>query len=88
MTRTALAFCLSGAALLVGCDQIGSTFQSAPITTTSIEGKVRGSRSGGEQVRVWRDPDTGCQYLLWDGRRRGSMTPRLTAEGRPMCKPG
>lgn len=73
-------------AVLGGCDSVGNTFQSEPITTNTVEGKLRGRRAGGEQVRVWRDPDTGCQYLLWERRRQGGITPRLMPDGRPMCR--
>ncbi len=86
LARATLMFCLLGTALLAGCDKMGSTFQSAPISTTTVEGKTRSARRGGEEVRVWRDPDTGCEYLLWERRQRGSMTPRLKPDGRPMCR--
>lgn len=85
--RTTLALCFWGAVMLAGCDQQGSPFQSETIKTTTLEGKVRGVRSGGEQVRVWRDPETGCQYLLWERRSLGNMTARLNPEGRPLCGP-
>ena len=83
-TTVALALALAGAIMLAGCDRFNTS--AAPITTDTVEGKIRGNRNGGEEVRAWRDPDTGCQYLLWERRGRGSMTPRLTAEGRPMCR--
>lgn len=86
MTRKTLAFGLISLVLLAGCEKLSSEFQSAPIKATTIEGKVRTARGGGEEVRVWRDPETGCEYLLWEGKRKGSMTPRLTSDGRPMCK--
>jgi hypothetical protein len=88
MARGLVLSCLAGAVLLSGCDQWGSSFQTAPIKTDNVEGKMRGRRGGGEQVRVWRDPGTGCQYLIWESRRRGGMTPRLTSDGRPMCRAG
>ncbi len=81
MTRLQ-AFCLFGAIALTGCDR----FESQPINATNVEGKVRSSRNGGEEVRVWRDPETGCQYLLWERRQRGAMTPRLGSDGKPICK--
>ncbi|MGP7794524.1 DUF6440 family protein [Sphingomonas sp. CLY1604] len=69
------------AASAAGCDN----FKSEPINASNVEGKVRSQRSGGEEVRVWRDPQTRCQYLLWEGRRKGAMTPRLAPDGRPIC---
>lgn len=85
MMRPTMILCVTSAILLTGCDQTGSPFSAEPIKATKLEGKIRGSRSGGEQIRDWRDPETGCRYLLWEGARKGGMTPRLTADGRPMC---
>ena len=85
MTRSALPFCLLAAIPVTGCDQNGSPFKTESIKTATVEGKIRSRRSGGEEIRVWRDPETGCQYLLWERRRMGAMTPRLTAGGQPMC---
>lgn len=87
MLRTTLIICVSSAMMLAGCDQNGSPFGSEPIKAAKLQGKIRGTRSGGEQIRDWRDPDTGCRYLLWEGARQGGMTPRLTPDGRPMCGP-
>ncbi|WP_370655243.1 DUF6440 family protein [Sphingomonas aurea] len=80
--RSALAFSGFIAVALTACDK----FDAAPINATTVEGKVRSARAGGEEVRVWRDPETGCQYLLWERRQRGAMTPRLAPDGRPICK--
>lgn len=85
MKMPVLALCLVGATPLAGCDRLDSSFEPAPIKTATVEGKVRSRRTGGEEVRVWRDPETGCQYLLWERKHRGGMTPRLAADGRPMC---
>jgi hypothetical protein len=88
MMRTPLILCFSSALLLAGCDQNGSPFQSEPIKTKRLEGKILGKSNGGEEIRAWRDPETGCHYLLWRGRRsEGGITPRLTPDGRPMCGP-
>jgi hypothetical protein len=86
LRRATLALCGS-AVMLAGCEKLTTTYQSAPIRTERVEGKMRGGRAGGEQVRVWRDPETGCQYLVWERRQRGAMTPRLRPDGRPMCGP-
>lgn len=86
MSRLARIAVLAGTIALAGCDTFDSSFRSAPINATTVEGKVRSRRAGGEEVRVWRDPETGCQYLLWERRQRGSMTPRLGPDGRPVCK--
>lgn len=82
MTRGVVAWCLLGAAALSGC---GESFRSEPIDATTVDGKIRTRRAGGEEIRVWRDPETGCQYLLWERRQRGGITPRLKADGRPVC---
>ncbi len=83
--RATFVLCLLAAPALAGCDKFDSSFQAAPINASTVDGNVRGRRSGGEEIRVWRDPETGCQYLVWERRRTGSMTPRLKADGRPMC---
>lgn len=85
MKRAVHMICVSSMMLLAGCDGWGPSIRSQPINAETIEGKVRGRRGGGEEVRVWRDPDTGCQYLIWERRQRGGMTPRLQRDGRPMC---
>jgi hypothetical protein len=85
MKTSTIALCLVGATPLAACDRIDTSFQAAPIKTDTIEGKIRSRRTGGEEVRTWRDPETGCQYLLWERKQRGAMTPRLAADGRPLC---
>ncbi len=38
-------------------------------------------------VSVWTDPGTGCQYLVdTPTRYRGSMTPRMQANGKQVCE--
>lgn len=37
--------------------------------------------AGTDSVRLYVDADTGCHYLL----TANGVTPRLTAEGRPVC---
>ncbi len=36
-------------------------------------------------VTVLRDPETGCEYFLVKGGRKGGLTPRLGRDGEPMC---
>lgn len=79
-----MAFCLL-TSVLAGCDKSDSPFDSASDDNGASEARVLGRSAGGERVRVWRDPETGCQYLAWGRRRTGSMTPRLKPDGRPMC---
>ena len=85
MAGRSLLLCLAAATSLAACDQASSPFSSTPIRSERVEGKMRGNRQGGEQVRVWRDPANGCQYLLWERRQRGAMTARLKPDGLPMC---
>ena len=33
------------------------------------------------EVTDWKDDDTGCHYLVWNG----SLTPKLEASGKPLC---
>ena len=83
MQRSVPAFCILGVMALAACDRPSA----APITATTLEGKIRSGRAGGEEIRVWRDPGTGCEYLLWERRQRGAMTPRIGPDGQPMCRP-
>ncbi|WP_268795702.1 DUF6440 family protein [Sphingomonas sp. Leaf25] len=83
MMRAALALCLL-TSLLAGCDKFDSS-RSVPDNTATTEAEVLRRSTGNERVRVWRDPETGCQYLALGRRRTGSLTPRLKADGRPMC---
>ena len=82
MTRLMVGWLVIASAALAGCDKI----ESEPINATTVDGKIRSRRAGGEEVRVWRDPETGCQYLLWERRQRGAMTPRLDPDGKPICR--
>lgn len=36
-------------------------------------------------IRVWRDPETGCDYLLYKRGYAGGITPRMNADGTPHC---
>lgn len=37
------------------------------------------------QLRVWTDPETGCQYFLFISYDKGGIQPRLDEYGKPMC---
>lgn len=37
-------------------------------------------------ISVVYDKTTHCQYLVYDGFRSGGITPRLDANGDPVCK--
>ena len=39
----------------------------------------------GKSVRVFKDPKSGCEYLLLLGDQRSELEPRLNANGRPDC---
>ncbi len=86
MTRAGLVFGLIGATLLAGCNGGQSPFGSAPSEERSDDGQLRTSQGNG-RLRVWSDPETGCQYLLRGRSSRGSITPRLKPDGLPLCKP-
>lgn len=87
MRRAALAVCLIGATLVAGCNGVQSPFESASSEEATVEGQLRTSESASRRMRVWSDPETGCQYLLRGRSSRGSMTPRLKPDGLPLCKP-
>ncbi|MES2337877.1 MAG: DUF6440 family protein [Pseudomonadota bacterium] len=87
MQRTGLVMCLMGAAMLGGCDGGQSSYGSAPSQDSAVQGSLRTSTSANRRIRVWSDPETGCQYLIWGRSGRGGMTPRLKPDGMPVCKP-
>jgi len=78
------AVCLVGAALLGGCDRSASSDDADATNGATAEGRIGSGRARGT-VRVWRDPETGCQYLVWQRGGRGSMTPRVKPDGLPIC---
>lgn len=42
-------------------------------------------RLAGTDIVLFRDPDTNCDYLVYDGYKSGGITPRLGRDGRPFC---
>lgn len=58
---------------------------------TELKSIDRHSLRGGmaEFVSVIRDRETGCEYLAWEAGNTsgGSITPRLTADGKQLCRP-
>lgn len=79
---------LLSTALLMGCRQdttpetVQEEYVSAPAYRTGWEG---GSRARGWSTHIWTDPDTGCQYVVWQAYARGAVTIRYDRDGRPMC---
>jgi hypothetical protein len=51
------------------------TRRVAPVSTVFTDAKDR------YVVSVWRDPDTGCEYLISGDH----IIPRLERDGRPRC---
>lgn len=48
--------------------------------TESLQGfTIRADKS--EYVRIWTDPETGVQYLLFSAVGRGGICPRYNADG-------
>ena len=39
----------------------------------------------GKSVRVFKDPKSGCEYLLLLGDERSALEPRLNSNGKPDC---
>lgn len=39
----------------------------------------------GSDFLFLKDKETGCEYIVLDAYRTQSMTPRLDAEGQPIC---
>ncbi|MFN3582809.1 DUF6440 family protein [Phenylobacterium sp.] len=66
--------------ILAGCGPVPAAQAGTPPAVESY--------SDVDDVETWRDPQTGCQYLLFaDGNlEAGGMTPRLDANGLPICR--
>ena len=67
-----------GGLFLLACIGVVSSSNEPPLDAT--DDHVTGARS---QMRILVDHGTGCQYQK---TASGGLTPRLDAQGKPMCK--
>lgn len=77
LTITASALALTA---LAGCESVGPTtttdgafFDVTPQLTTMVAG-------------IWVDPN-GCDHWIIDDGLEGYASPRVTPDGRPVCRP-
>jgi hypothetical protein len=40
------------------------------------------------EINVYTDPKTKCEYFIYDGSYAGTMTPRLSQDGKIICGDG
>lgn len=65
-----------GALLMVGgCTRSAAVTQEAVAQTSGANGTVW----------IWRDADTGCDYVVGDYHGT-AITPRLGPDGKPICR--
>lgn len=70
--------------ILCGLPSGKKTEVSASDTEMLQEFTIRKDKS--EYVRIWTDPETGVQYLLYTAVYRGGICPRYNADGSLMIE--
>lgn len=75
-----VAACLLGA--LAGCSRRGESVMDR-VEQVEAKEKIQASSSSGI-LRSIKDPDTGCEYLVFAGPS-GGITPRMDREGKQIC---
>lgn len=70
--------------ILAGCS--GGIFSFTSNDTTTDRGIDSGDLSN-MRAGIWVDPN-GCDHWIIDDGIEGYMTPRLTPDGRPVCREG
>lgn len=63
--------------LLTGCNAVTTE------DTIQIEENTTILPNRSDEVHIWIDEETGVQYLIFKGYRKGGITPRLNADGTP-----
>jgi len=64
------------AAVTSSCSGGATTTQRAPLTDPAAY-----------TTGVIHDPETGCEYIVTSSQSNAGITPRLTAGGKPICRP-
>jgi len=64
----------------------GSTDKGPAKTLDYARDLPRADSGAGYQPRVWTDPETGCQYLLFRGYVETGVVARLNRDGLPICQ--
>ena len=60
---------------LVGCDENNENIKSA----TNDKNITLGEHN--DEILFWTDTETGVEYVVYKGYRKGGITPRLNADG-------
>ena len=42
--------------------------------------KEEESKKLDDGIYIWTDPETGVEYIIWEGYRKGGITPRIKPE--------
>jgi hypothetical protein len=73
MIKKTVAVALSAAFLVAGCGQGGAVKQPEKVESADFS----------SEVMLYKDPETGCEYLIFEGYKKGGITPRLDQHGKP-----
>lgn len=41
------------------------------------EQEIQEKNNLGDNIYIWTDPETGVEYIIWEGYRKGGITPRI-----------
>lgn len=72
-TPILIVFLLAIILLLSGCER-----------SENIQKKL--DSQFGWSMTVWKDKDTGCEYIVYSGYQQGGITARYDSEGKPICR--
>ena len=70
---------LIGSTMLTSCGQTTDTKEPTKTQTMTLDNR--------DCFTVWVDPDTGVNYIVFAGDRKGAMTVRYNADGSIMTSP-
>lgn len=47
------------------------------IEKTKQEQQIQEKNTLDDNIYIWTDPETGVEYIIWEGYRKGGITPRI-----------
>ena len=65
---------IAAAGLLAACDTRSGGYERNALSPNAMN-----------EFGTFSDPATGCEYIVWNGYEKGGITPRLNADGQPLC---
>lgn len=78
-----ISIVLLGSILLVAC---GDSNVGASLGRLELIGQDKlNNQSGRDSMMMFRDKETGCQYIYADGTTGVAIQPVLNSEGKPYC---